>query len=72
VSEPGDDHDLIQAHGLALALVGQLLEREQPIPRGEFSRYLAVLAEVTRETSERQGAILSTWAELALRASATN
>lgn len=72
MSERSDEHDLIQAQGLALALVGQLLERDQPIPRGEFSRYLAVLAEVTRETSGPQGAILSTWAELAQRVSATN
>jgi hypothetical protein len=72
VREPTDDQDLIQAQGLALALVGQLLEREQPIPRGEFGRYLAVLAEVTRETNERQGAILSTWAELVVRVYATN
>ena len=68
MSEFGDDHDLVEAQGLALALVGRLLERQQPIPPGEFSRYLTVLAEVTRETSERQSAILAVWAELALSA----
>ena len=66
MNEFGDDHDLIQAQGLAFALVGKLLERQQPIPPGEFSRYLTALAEVTRETNERQGAILAVWAELAL------
>jgi hypothetical protein len=70
--DPGDDQDLIQAQGLALALVGSLLERDAAVPRGEFSRYLAVLADVTRETSDRQAEILSAWAELALKASAAN
>jgi hypothetical protein len=72
VAVSGDDPDLIQAQGLALALVGSLLERDQPVPRGEFGRYLAVLADVTRETSDRQAEILSAWAELAFKASAAN
>jgi len=72
VSGFGDDDDLIQAHGLALALVGSLLERDEPVPRGEFGRYLAVLAGVTRESNGRQAEILSAWAELAFKASAAN
>lgn len=72
MSEVAADSDLVQAQGLALALVGSLLERDEPIPRGEFSRYLSVLAEVTRETSERQADMLAAWAELALKASAAN
>jgi hypothetical protein len=68
VGDVSEEQDLVQALGLALAMVGALLEREQPIPRGEFSRLLAVLAEVTRESEDRQGAILSDWAALAARA----
>jgi len=72
VSEFGEYHDLIQAQGLALALVGSLLERDEPVRRGEFGRYLTVLAEVARESSDRQAEILSAWAELAFRAGAAN
>jgi hypothetical protein len=63
-----DDYDLMQALGLALAMIGALLEREGPIPRGEFSRLLAVLAGVTSENSNEQGEILSGWAALAEKA----
>jgi len=68
MGEVSEEQDLVQALGLALAMVGALLERDQPIPRGEFSRLLAVLAEVTRESEDRQGEILSAWATLAARA----
>lgn len=63
-----DDHDLMQALGLALAMVGALLERDRPIQRGEFSRLLGLLARVTKEKSYEQGEILSAWATLAGRA----
>ena len=59
-----DDHDLAQALGLALAMIGTLLERERPVQRGEFSRLLAMLACVTSETSSEQGQILSMWATM--------
>jgi hypothetical protein len=63
-----DEHDLVQALGLALAMIGALLECERPIPRGEFGRLLTMLAGVTSENSSEQGQILSTWATLAEKA----
>lgn len=60
-----DRSDLIQAAGLALALVGSLMEANKVLPRGEFSRHLANLASVTHETDEAQGDILDRWADIA-------
>lgn len=60
-----DDADLAQATGLALALVGVLMEGHGVLKRGEFSRHLANLAIVTRETDADQGDLLSRWAATA-------
>jgi hypothetical protein len=60
-----DRSDLIQATGLALALVGSLMEVGKVLPRGEFSRHLANLANVTNETDAAQGDILDRWADIA-------
>lgn len=65
------DDDIIQALGLALAIVGSLLERKGRIPHGEFSRCLALLADVTDESNGRQGQILSEWANLCSHVSTT-
>ncbi len=59
------DLDLVRAHGVALALIGKLLEGAGSIPSGEFSRLLGLLAVVTSETEVRQGDILAVWASMA-------
>ncbi len=58
------DLDLIRAQGLALAMVGALLERSGVTPCGEFSQHLAMLAVITGETSAAQGEILGLWAAM--------
>ncbi len=60
------DMDLVRAQGLALSLIGSLLERGGVIESGEFSRLLGLLAAVTHETDERQGDILAMWASLGM------
>jgi hypothetical protein len=60
----GVDLDLVRAQGLALAMVGALLERSGVTPRGEFSQHLAMLAVITSETSAAQGEILGLWAAM--------
>lgn len=57
--------DLIRAQGLALALVGGLLEGEGVVARGEFGALLGMLAAVTAETNRAQGRILAAWAAMA-------
>lgn len=60
-----DVDDLVQATGLAISLLGSLLEAADVLPDGEFSRHLANLASVTRETASEQGDILDQWAAVA-------
>lgn len=65
-----DLDDLIQATGLAVTLIGSLLEAPpRTLARGEFGRHLENLAAVTQETSLSQGAILQRWGRLAATAS---
>lgn len=71
MSAPDDDHDLVQAQGLAFSLIGSLLEGNGVLPPGEFGRHLTVLAKVTGESAPAQGAILSAWAELAAKVTAS-
>jgi hypothetical protein len=57
--------DLVCAQGLALALVGALLEGDGVVAKGEFSRLLGTLAVVTAETNGAQGDILAAWSAMA-------
>ena len=57
--------ELVRAEGLALALIGTLLESRGVVARGEFSRLLGLLATVTAETEEVEGQILAVWASMA-------
>lgn len=57
--------DLAEATGLAISLLGSLLEGADVLPAGEFSRHMANLAGVTRETAPEQGDILDRWAAVA-------
>lgn len=59
-----DTDDLVQATGLAIALLGSLLEGARVLPKGEFSRHMANLAIVTHETTPDQGDILDQWAAM--------
>lgn len=58
------DHDLVGATGLALAVVASLIERAEPIPKGEVGRCLALIAQASADTSVGQREILEAWAEL--------
>jgi hypothetical protein len=58
------DAELVEATGLALAVVASLIERAAPIPKGELSRCLALLAEASGPTTPRQRQILASWAHL--------
>lgn len=68
MNEPDTD-DLAQATGLAVALLGALLENAHKLPKGEFSRHMANLASVTHETAPEQGYILDQWAAIATQVS---
>ena len=63
MAEPADS-ELIEATGLALAIVASLIERGTPIPKGEVGRRLALLAEASGPRTPRQRRKLASWAEL--------
>ena len=63
MAEP-EHTELVQATGLAIALIGLLLEGKAVLPTGEFSRHIANLAHVTAEVDPAQGDILAAWAEI--------
>jgi hypothetical protein len=58
------EDDIVSATGLALAAIANLIERPEPIPRGEVSRCLALLAETAAADRPRQSEILHLWAQL--------
>lgn len=58
------DEDLLTATGLALAAIAGLIERPQPVPRGELGRCLRLLAETASPERQVQKSILTAWAEL--------
>lgn len=60
-----DETSLSDTTGLAIALIGMLLEGGDVLPKGDFSRHLANLAIVTQETYPVQGDLLARWAALA-------
>lgn len=64
-----EDSDLVEATGLAIALIGSLLEGRGLLPKGEFSRHLSNLGQVTSETDAVQGELLDRWAALAAQVS---
>jgi hypothetical protein len=59
-----DNEDLISATGLALATVAGLIERPEPISRGEIARLLLLLAETASPERPGQADILMRWARL--------
>lgn len=59
-----ENSELVQATGLAISLIGMLLEGREVLARGEFSRHIANLAHVTGEIDAAQGDILERWAEI--------
>lgn len=66
--EDPDTGDLVQALGLAVAMMGAMMEGARVVPRGEVGRKLAMLASVTRETEPVQADILKQWAVMAAQA----
>lgn len=61
--------DLVQATGLAIALIGSLLEGRGLLPKGELNRHLANLGQITRETDALQGELLERWAAISAQVS---
>ena len=59
-----DNNDLVRATGLAISLIGMLLEGREVLPKGEFNRHMANLARVTAEVEPAQGDILEGWAAI--------
>jgi hypothetical protein len=62
-----DNSDLVHATGLAISLIGMLLEGREVLPKGEFNRHLGNLARVTAEVEPTQGDILERWAEISAK-----
>ena len=60
-----DHAALVEATGLAISLIGALLEGHAVLPKGEFSRHIANLAVVTGEIDAAPGDILAQWAAIA-------
>ena len=59
-----EDRDLVSATGLALAAISGLIERSEPVPKGEVARVLLLLAETASPDNARQSDILKRWARL--------
>lgn len=59
-----ENSELVQATGLAISMIGMLLEGREVLPKGEFSRHIANLAHVTGEIDPGQGDILERWAAI--------
>lgn len=53
--------DLLQAQGLALAMLDSLFVSKGVLKPGEFSRHLGNLATVTNETDQAVGSVLEAW-----------
>lgn len=66
-----DTGDLVQAMGLAISLIGMLLEGHEVLAKGEFSRHIANLAHVTGEVDLAQADILTRWAAISGQLSGT-
>lgn len=64
-----DDDTLGQATGLAISMIGMLLEGRDVLPKGEFSRRIANLAHVTGEVDPAQGDLLQRWAAISAQIS---
>ena len=58
------EDDIVTATGLALATIASLIERPEPIPRGEIGRCLTLLAKTAAPDRPRQSEILQLWATL--------
>lgn len=66
------DAELVEATGLAIAIIASLVERETPVPKGEVGRCLALLADASGPRTPRQRQILSAWARLLSGTGAAN
>ncbi|TXI90079.1 MAG: hypothetical protein E6Q40_01405 [Cupriavidus sp.] len=58
------DKALIEAQGVALALVAAMLQRGGIVKAEEFGQLLALTAVTTAETDPAQGDILGVWAAI--------
>ncbi len=67
-----DDDELASATGLALAAIVGLIERPEPVPKGEVARCLILLAESAPADRPRQREVLENWARLLRTSKAAN
>ena len=58
------EDDVVSATGLALAMIASLIERPEPVPRGEVARCLSLLAETASPARPGQREILLRWVQL--------
>jgi hypothetical protein len=58
------EDDIVSATGLALAMIVSLVERPEPVPRGEVARCLSLLAETASPNQPGQREILLRWVQL--------
>ena len=56
---------IVRAQGVALALIGALLERRAELPAGEFSRLLGIMSVATADADPEAGEILAAWTAIA-------
>ena len=62
----------VRAQGIALALIGSILERKGGLPSGEFSRLLGLIGAATAETDREAGDLLGVWAAFSAPAGAAD
>ena len=66
------DDDLASATGLAIAVIAHLIERHQPIPKGEVARLLSLLSKTAAPDRPRQQAVLEQWVQILTTAPIAN
>jgi hypothetical protein len=63
---------MVRAQGIALAVVGSILERKGGLPTGEFSRLLGLIGAATAETDPEAGNLLGVWSAFSAPIAASN
>lgn len=59
---------IVRAQGIALSLIGAVLERQGGLPKGEFSQLLGLMSTLTAETDTDAADILAAWTIVAKQA----
>jgi len=59
---------IVRAQGVALSLIGAVLERQGGLPKGEFAQMLGLMSTLTAETDTDAADILAAWTLVAKQA----